>query len=68
MKYLKLMKGMLLILSAENTNIIEWYVDYEFSVHPYFNSHNVTTMKIGQGAVISISKKQKLNTKSSNKA
>jgi hypothetical protein len=45
-------------------------VDASFAVHPDFKSHTGATMKFGdgEGAPQSISRKQKLNTKSSTKS
>ena len=41
------------------------YVDCAFAVHPDFKSHTGGNMTYGQGTVISMSRKQKLNTRSS---
>jgi hypothetical protein len=54
-----------LILSAENLHVIKWYVDSSFAVHPDFKSHTGGIMTYGGGATQSISRKQKLNTRSS---
>ena len=57
---------MVLTLSADNLHTIKWYVDASFAVHPDFRSHTGAVMKMGKhGAVISMSAKQKLNTRSS---
>ena len=58
-------KEMVLTLLADNTNTIKGYVNAAFEAHTYFKIHNGKTMKMGQGAVISISKRKKLNTRSS---
>jgi hypothetical protein len=59
-------------LSAGNLNCIKWYVDASFAVHPDYKSHTGATMSYGDGdgdgAVQSISRKQKLTTKSSTKS
>jgi hypothetical protein len=57
-------------LSAGNLRCIKWYMDASFAVHPDFKSHTGATMSFedGSGAVQSISRKQKLNTKSSTEA
>jgi hypothetical protein len=53
-------------LSAGNLRCIKWYVDASFAVHPNFKSQTGTmSFDNGKGAVQSISRKQKLNTKSS---
>jgi len=57
-----------LILGADNLSVIKWYVDASFAVHPDFKSHTGGVMTFGHGAVQSISRKQKLNTKSSTTA
>jgi hypothetical protein len=54
-------------LSADNPHCIKWYVDASFAVHPDYKSHTGATMSYGDGdgAVQSISRKQKLNARSS---
>ena len=70
MKYLNGTRKMRLTLSANNLHCIKWYVDASFAVHPDFKSHTGATMSYGDGsgATQSISRKQKLNTKSSTEA
>jgi hypothetical protein len=55
---------------AGNICCIKWYVDASFAVHPDFKSHTDATMSFedGKGAVQSVSRKQKLNMKSSTEA
>ena len=67
MKYLNGTKSLNLTLSADNLHCIKWYVDASFAVHPDYKSHTGATMSYGDGygAVQWISRKQKLNTKSS---
>ena len=57
-----------LILSADDLNIIKWYVDASFAVHPDFKSHTGGCMTMGKGSPISVSRKQGLNTRSSTEA
>jgi hypothetical protein len=57
-----------LTLSADNLHIIKWHVDASFAVHPDFRSHTGGVMTYGGGVIQSISRKQKLNTRSSTKA
>ena len=66
MKYLNGMRELKLTLSAENLHCIKWYMDTSFAVHPDFKSYTGATMPYEDGgdAVQSISRKQKLNTKS----
>ena len=68
MKFLNGMKHKKLRLSMDNIKCIKWYVDAAFTVHTDYKSHTGATMTFGEGAVQSISRKQKLNTRSSTKA
>ena len=65
MKYLKSTKDIPLSLEADNSGCIQWWVDASFTVQPDMKSHSGAMMSMEQGAAISGSKKQKLNTKSS---
>jgi hypothetical protein len=49
-------------------SVVKWYVDASFAVHPDFKSQTGAVMTYGQGAMMAISKKQKLNTRSSTEA
>ena len=64
-KFLSGTRNKKLTLSADDLRIIKWFVDVAFAVHPDFKSHTGGNMTFGQGAVQSISRKQKLNTRSS---
>ena len=68
MKYLNRTQDMKLTMSAENLWSIKWYVNASFTVHPDFRSQTQGTMTFRKGAVQSLSKKQKLNTRSSTEA
>ena len=68
MKYLNGSADKELVLSAKNLQVIKWYVDASFAVHPDFKSHTGAVMTMGRGAIQSISRKQKLNTRSSTEA
>ena len=57
-----------LILSAKNLQVIKYFVDAAFAVHPDFKSHTGGIMTYGKGAAITVSRKQKLNTRSSTEA
>ena len=57
-----------LILSADDLHVIKWYVDSSFAVHSDYKSHTGAVMSYGGGAIQSISRKQKLNTRSSTEA
>ena len=68
MKYLNGTRNERVTLSADSLHVIKWYVDASFAVHPDFKSHTGATMTMGRGAIQSISRKQKLNTRSSTEA
>ena len=65
--YLKKRIKLPLILSADGVNVLKWWVDASYAAHEDIQGHTGQTMsmgKNGRGLIISISKKQKLNTKS----
>jgi hypothetical protein len=69
-RLLKYIRGTLyLVLTIQASNLklgfIQWYVDAAFAVHEDFKSHTGAGMTLGKGILIGISRKQKLNTKSS---
>jgi hypothetical protein len=68
LKFINSMRDDVLTLSADNLNVIKWLVDASFAVHPDFKSHTGAVMTYGQGAIQTISRKQKLNTRSSTEA
>ena len=68
MKFLNATREDVLTLGAENLHVIKWYVDASFAVHEDYKSHTGAVMTFGHGAVQSLSRKQKLNTKSSTEA
>jgi hypothetical protein len=47
---------------------MKWFVDASFAVHPDFKSHTGGVMTMGGGAMQALSKKQKLNSRSSTHA
>ncbi len=57
-----------MILLADDLHVIKWYVDCAFAVRPDFKSHTGGNMTYGQGTPMSMSRKQKLNTRSSTEA
>ena len=65
MKFLCNTKDDVLTLRADALNIIKWFIDAAFAVHPDFKGHTGAVMTMGKGAMIAISKKQKVNTRSS---
>ena len=68
MSYLRKTKDEVLILKCDGKNEVKWWVDAAFAVHPDMKSHTGAVMTMGSGAVQSISKKQKVNTRSSTEA
>ena len=68
MKFLRQTMEDVLTLSADGSGIVRWYVDAAFAVHDDMKSHSGGNCTLGQGAVISGSKKQKMNTRSSTEA
>ena len=56
--------------AKDNLRVLKWMVDASFVVHDDFKSHTGAVMKFGDnpGAVQSLSRKQKLNMKSSTEA
>jgi len=59
MSYLKDMIADVLILEADNSQTVRWYLDAAFAVHKDMKSHTGAIMTMGSGAVISLSTKQK---------
>jgi hypothetical protein len=68
MRYLRSSKGLPLVLEADNTNILQWWVDASFAVHPDMKSHTGGTFMMGKGSIYSTSTRQKLVTRSSTEA
>ena len=66
-RYLRATLTLPLILSADSTNIVKWWVDGSFGVHPDTRSQTGGTDSLGKGSFISASIKQKLNTRRSTK-
>jgi hypothetical protein len=68
MTYFNGSKDEMLFVSADDLHVIKWYVDASFAVHKDFKSHTGGALSYGTGVPISISRKQKLNTRSSTEA
>jgi hypothetical protein len=64
MEYLRSDRDRPLILGADNEVMIMWYVNALFAVHPNMRRHTGGGMTMGRGFPISVSTKQKFNTKS----
>jgi hypothetical protein len=67
-QYLRNWPNLNLTLEAESLAVFKWWVDGSFAVHPDMRSHTGGMMSMGKGSIISMSTKQKLNTKSSTEA
>jgi hypothetical protein len=65
LKYIRGTIYMPLILRVDNLNVIKWWVDASYATHGECREHTGAMMSLGHGAIIGMSKKQKLNTKSS---
>jgi hypothetical protein len=65
MKYLRGTLTLTLILSANGSGILKWYMDASFAVHSNMRGHSGGGLTLGRGFPIVSSTKQKLNTKSS---
>jgi hypothetical protein len=57
-----------LVLEADNMNVMKWWADTSFAVHPDMKSHTGGAMSLGRGAVDRTSTRQKINTTSSTEA
>jgi hypothetical protein len=68
MKYLRGSIDLPLMLEADHTQVIKWWADGSFAVHPDMRSHTGGAMSMGKGAVYATSTRQKLNTRSSTEA
>ncbi len=65
LKYLHRTVHLSLTLDASEMTLVRWWVDASFTVHSDYKSHTGAVLSLGRGGVISMSRKQKLNTKSS---
>ena len=68
MSFLNQTKEDMLTLRADSLKKAVWHVDVVFAIHLDFRSHTGYMMSLGKGAIISGSKKQKMNTRSSTEA
>jgi hypothetical protein len=65
MRYIRGNRTMPLILSANGSGILKWWVDASFDVHPNMRSHLGGGLLLGRGFSILSSTKHNLNTRSS---
>jgi hypothetical protein len=68
MKYLDSTVDLPLVLAANDTGKVRWWVDASFAVHVDMKSHTGGTLSLGKGSIYSTSSKQKLVTRSSTEA
>ena len=68
MRYIHSTRGWHLTLSADDLRVIKWYVDAAFATHPDYKSHTGAVMTMGGGAMQIMTRKQKLNSRSSTEA
>ena len=54
-----------MFLRADSLNVIKWWVDASYAIHPDMKVHTGANMSLGGGSAISMSKKHKLNECSS---
>jgi hypothetical protein len=68
LKYLNGTRNDVMTLKIDDMRVIKWWVDASFAVHPDFKSHTGGCMSMGRGSILSSSRKQRINTKSSTTA
>jgi hypothetical protein len=67
-QYLRATIYMPLVLGWDESGQMTWSVDASFAIHNDMRSHTGALLSLGQGALMSMSSKQKINTKSSTEA
>jgi hypothetical protein len=65
MRYLRVSKDLPLVLEADHTHLVKWWVDASFAVHPDMKGHTGGVLSMGKGAIFGTSTRQKLVTRSS---
>ena len=63
MNFLKATQDDCLTLKSNGTRKIEWSIDTAFGVHADMRSHSGVTMSMKKGAICSMSRKHKLDTR-----
>ena len=56
LKYLNGTRQKCLTLRGDKLNILKWYVNVLFGIHPDFKSHTGGVLIMGHGALISMSR------------
>eukprot|EP00978_Attheya_sp_CCMP212_P045135 scaffold334681_cov33-Attheya_sp.AAC.1 len=59
MRYLRGTLDLPLVLEVDNLQIVKWWIDASYAVHPDMKSHTGGIMSLGRGAVYAASVKQK---------
>ena len=65
MRYLQASRLLKIMLSADGSGIIQWWVDASYAVHKDMKGHTGGTMSMGKGSIYSTSSAQKLVARSS---
>lgn len=65
MRYLRGTTNMKLTFEASQIPVSKWWIDASHVVHSTFRSHTGAAVTIGKGAIMSYSRKQQINTRSS---
>ena len=65
MRYLQGSKLLKLVLSADDSGVVQWWVDASYAVHKDMKGHTGGTMSMGKGSIYSTSSGQKLVARSS---
>ena len=65
LSYLQDTRNMSLSLGIEGLQVVKWWTDADFAVHPDMKSHSGILESLGRGAIFAKSVTQKLNTTSS---
>jgi hypothetical protein len=68
LSYLSRTKELKLTLGVDSMNVVKWWADSAFAVHPDMKSHSGLLGSLGRGAIFARSVTQKLNTTSSTEA
>jgi hypothetical protein len=68
MVFLKTTREDLLVLKADDTQTLKWYIDAAFAVHGDMKSHTGSILSLGKGMIVSDSTKQKVNSRNSTQA
>jgi hypothetical protein len=64
-RYLRGTKELTLTLSVDSAIVAKWWVDGSHGVHPNMRGHTGGCMSLGKGMQLSVSTKQKMNSRSS---